>query len=61
MVMMGPKNLPTAAVPNFCTENSPVRINSASGSTSESKLSFTTDRPSMADITEIAGVMTLSP
>ena len=60
-IMIGPKNRPTRAVPNRCTANRPASTSTANGRTRLSKLSFTTDRPSMADITEIAGVITLSP
>ena len=59
--MIGPKKRPTMPVPNRCTENNPVRTRTDRGSTRLWKLSSTTESPSIADMTEIAGVMTLSP
>ena len=59
--VMGPKNLPMPPVPRFCTKN---RANSTSrvmGTTYCLKAGETTSRPSTADSTEMAGVMTPSP
>jgi len=41
--------------------NRPVRISTDTGRTNSSRTGLTTTRPSIADITEIAGVITLSP
>ena len=49
------------AVPRFCTANSPNRMMSVSGITYFLKAGEITSRPSTADSTEIAGVMTPSP
>ena len=48
-------------VPRFCTEKSAMRITQVSGTTNGEKASVATSRPSTADSTEIAGVMTPSP
>lgn len=61
MAMTGPKNRPTWPEPNLWTEKRPARITSDNGITSVWKRGSTTERPSMADITEMAGVMRLSP
>ncbi len=58
---MGPKTLPTRAVPVRWTANSATRIVSVSGMTHDVNCGETTSRPSTADSTEIAGVITLSP
>jgi hypothetical protein len=59
--MTGPKAFPTASVPHRWTTNSTVRTTTETGSTSCLSEGLTTTRPSIADMTEIAGVMTLSP
>ena len=59
--MIGPKTLPTAPVPRFCTAKSATRIPTAMGMTKLSRLGWTTLRPSTALSTEMAGVMTPSP
>ena len=59
--VMGPKNLPMPAVPRFCTQNSKNKITSVSGITAFLKAGEMTSRPSTAESTEIAGVMTPSP
>ena len=59
--VMGPKNLPMSAVPRFCIKNRPNRISRVSGITALLKVGETTSRPSTADSTEMAGVMTPSP
>ncbi|OIQ70612.1 hypothetical protein GALL_477710 [mine drainage metagenome] len=59
--MTGPKNRPTSAVPCFCTTNRPTRIPAVMGTIQSLKTGVATPSPSMAERTEIAGVMTLSP
>jgi len=59
--VIGPKNLPMPPVPRFCTANSPNKMMSVSGITYFLKAGDTTSKPSTADSTEIAGVMTPSP
>lgn len=59
--MMGPKNLPMPAVPRFCTQNSSNKTSKVSGITQDLKPGDTTSRPSTAESTEMAGVMTPSP
>ena len=60
-IMTGPKNLPTASVPFCWMKNSAVMTIAPMGTTYSVSPSCTVSRPSMADMTEIAGVMTLSP
>ncbi len=59
--MIGPKNDATRAVPLLCTTNSPTRITTAMGRTKGSNAGDAVFRPSTADSTEIAGVITASP
>ncbi|MOA22045.1 hypothetical protein D3C78_1425740 [compost metagenome] len=59
--VIGPKNLPMPAVPRFCTANRASSTSSVKGRTNWRKCGETTSRPSTADSTEIAGVMTPSP
>ena len=59
--MTGPNRAPTRCVPHRCATNSTVRIVAATGSTTWDRLGAATFSPSTADITEIAGVITLSP
>ena len=59
--VMGPKNLPMPAVPRFCTQNSRNRITKVSGITDFLKAGEMISRPSTAESTEMAGVMTPSP
>ena len=59
--VMGPKNLPMPAVPRFCTQNKPNKITSVSGMTYFLNVGEMTSRPSTADSTEMAGVITPSP
>jgi len=59
--VIGPKNLPMPVVPRFCTAKSPNRMTRVIGITAFLKLGETTSRPSTAESTEIAGVMTPSP
>ena len=61
VAVMGPKNLPMPAVPRFCTQNSRNRMISVSGITALVKCGEITSRPSTAESTEMAGVMTPSP
>ena len=57
----GPNILPTRSVPRRWTANRPVRITSVSGMIQAWSRGVTTCMPSMADSTEMAGVMTPSP
>ena len=59
--MTGPKNAATIAVPRRCTANNAIRISTVIGTTYSPKAGVTSLRPSTAERTEIAGVMTLSP
>ena len=59
--MTGPNSRPTRWVPHRWTANSTARIAAASGTTASARRGETTSRPSIADSTEIAGVITLSP
>ncbi len=59
--MTGPNNRPMVAVPRRWIANSPIRIASVTGSTKSAKAGVTSFSPSIADSTEIAGVMTPSP
>ena len=60
-MVIGPKNRPIPPVPCFCTMNSNSKITSVIGMTYWVKACDTTSRPSTADSTEMAGVMTPSP
>jgi hypothetical protein len=57
----GPKNRPTVAVPKRCAANSAVSTTSVNGTTQRCSAGAATSRPSTADSTEMAGVMTPSP
>jgi hypothetical protein len=57
----GPKNLPTLAVPWRCTMNSTVSTSNVMGTTQRCSPGAATSRPSTAESTEMAGVMTPSP
>ena len=59
--VMGPKNLPMPPVPKRCTANRPVSTTRVSGMTQACRAGAATSRPSTADSTEIAGVITPSP
>ena len=59
--MIGPNSRPTTAVPCRWTQNSPTMMTTVIGTTHCSKSGSTTSMPSMADSTEIAGVIMLSP
>ena len=59
--VIGPKNLPMPPVPRFCTKNRPNSTTSVIGTTYCLKAGETTSRPSTAESTEIAGVITPSP
>ncbi|MDT4846906.1 hypothetical protein FQZ97_809500 [compost metagenome] len=59
--VIGPKNLPMPPVPRFCTANSANSTTSVIGTTYWRKAGEMTSRPSTADNTEMAGVMTPSP
>src|SRR5215471_117032 len=57
-IMTGPNRRPMLAVPRCCIANSPTRIASVSGRMNLSSSGVTSLRPSMAESTEMAGVMT---
>ena len=59
--VIGPKNLPMPPVPKRCTANRPVSTSSVIGITQLCRLGAATSRPSTADSTEMAGVITPSP
>ena len=59
--MTGPNSRPMLAVPRRWIANNPTRIASVAGKMNCSKAGVMSLRPSMADSTEIAGVMTPSP
>ena len=59
--MMGPKNFPSAPVPRLWMAKSAARMPTVAGTTYGLRPSSATPRPSMAESTEIAGVMTPSP
>ena len=59
--VIGPKARPMPPVPKRCTANSPVSTSSVSGRMKGCRLGAATSRPSIADSTEMAGVMTPSP
>ncbi|MDT4847195.1 hypothetical protein FQZ97_812440 [compost metagenome] len=58
---MGPKSVPIRAVPCFWIRNSPTSTTSDSGTTQWLMPSNARSRPSMAESTEMAGVIMLSP
>ena len=60
-IITGPKTRPTAAVPQRWTAKRGHRMTSANGTTSADRAGAATSRPSTAESTEMAGVMTLSP
>ena len=57
----GPNSLPTTDVPLRWIRNSPVRITSVIGNTNGDSAGAAISRPSMAESTEMAGVITASP
>ena len=59
--MIGPKKAATLAVPRDWTANSAIRITTVIGTTKSSNAGVATFRPSIAESTEIAGVMMASP
>ena len=59
--VIGPKKRPTLAVPKRWTTNSRVSTTSVTGTTKRCSAGAATSRPSTADSTEMAGVMTPSP
>ncbi len=60
-IITGPKTLPTAPVPRFCSLKRPVRMTSEMGTIHAVSLGSTSVTPSTAEITEIAGVIIESP
>src|SRR6266536_2629137 len=61
MPMIGPNSRPTAAVPSRCTRTRPRMIATVIGMTRPDTDGADTLTPSIADSTEIAGVIMLSP
>jgi hypothetical protein len=61
IAVIGPKNAATRAVPRDCAANSNTRIRIVNGTTSWSNAGVTIFNPSIADNTEIAGVISASP
>ncbi len=59
--MTGPNNRPMLAVPRRWIANKPIRTASVTGRTKSANAGVTSFNPSMAESTEIAGVMTPSP
>ena len=59
--MTGPNMAATLAVPRLCAANRPIRMPTAIGATYSLKAGVASFRPSTAESTEIAGVITLSP
>ena len=59
--MIGPKNRPTRCVPKRWTPNRTAMMAAPTGTTRWDSSGVVTERPSTADMTEMAGVMTLSP
>ena len=59
--MTGPNARPTMWVPQRCAANRTVTIPKPSGSAMWARSGAATSRPSVADSTEIAGVIRLSP
>ena len=57
----GPKKRPMPPVPKRCTANSTVMSSSVTGTTTPCSAGAATSRPSTADSTEMAGVITPSP
>ena len=60
-VITGPKNAATRAVPRDCTANNASRMITVSGTTYSRKCGAPTSKPSTAENTEMAGVMSASP
>ena len=59
--MTGPNTRAMPAVPCFCTAKRPTRIAIDTGITQPANAVVATSKPSTADNTEIAGVMSPSP
>ena len=59
--MTGPNSRPTRCVPKRCAENSTARMTMPIGRMAWARSGAATSRPSTADSTEIAGVMSESP
>ena len=57
----GPNNLPMLWVPRRWIRNSPIKITIVTGTVNCSKSGAMSFKPSIADSTEMAGVMTPSP
>ena len=59
--MMGPKMRPMKPVPRLCTRNSATSTATVIGTTARDSPGASTLSPSIADRTEMAGVMAPSP
>ena len=59
--VIGPNKAATFAVPRDCTANSATRMITVNGTMKGSKAGVTTLRPSIAESTDSAGVITASP
>ena len=59
--MIGPNRRPTTCVPCFCSRNKPISTINASGNTHVCSAGAMISMPSMAESTEMAGVITASP
>ena len=59
--VIGPNSLPTLPVPRLWMENSATMMTMVMGTTQRASCGVATDRPSTADSTEMAGVITASP
>ncbi|BBO12422.1 hypothetical protein TM102_38920 [Bradyrhizobium sp. TM102] len=57
----GPKMRPMKPVPCFCIMNRPIRMATVTGTTAGASEGASTLRPSMAESTEMAGVIAPSP
>ena len=60
-IMIGAKKVATRAVPRDCTANSATRITTVSGSTYGPNAAVATSRPSTAESTDSAGVISVEP
>ncbi len=61
VAVIGPNTRPTFSVPKRCDANNASSTSTVSGTTQWCNCGATTSRPSTADSTEIAGVITPSP
>jgi hypothetical protein len=61
ITMIGPKKVETVSVPRFCITNRPTMMARVVGTTKGENPGATSDKPSTADRTDMAGVMIASP